>query len=503
MRDIVRFLAIVGVVSSVASVPIWAEECDASSLEKAVENECTVLDVYNHYHDDAMAKAEPAAKAVAQEAVSDEVKQSNRATTAPDGFASRLHNSYQDFLVPFAFAINKVEESKDGQALIVRFNALRSGILNAGFTATAAKPAVDDRLKAAIPEPQRSETTSALEKSFGDFDDVTVTLALTANTKRCDPGARFCFGRNPETYRRLLSESWLLVAPIDASTSEDADVCQEHLIRDVRAQGFARQLGLNVKLSDAPADGRSRLYATAQDCGMKDAKDSRAYLNELKGLHVVENVASLIDNQPQISLNVSRRDLGRFNGPDQTAISLEVQFGPHNLNALLHGEGDLVARIAEGMVRKPAAEAQNEDSKQETSPVASDKFVLTASYTLFDRFQVADLEAASVDGFSPLDLPSTDEWKGKLQWGRKLATHMAGSQPRLDVSGEWNLRSEGSKVKRNRLVATATLTVPYGKSLSFPVSLTYSNKPEFLTDQRRDLSMHFGLSYRLPWEKGE
>jgi hypothetical protein len=48
-----------------------------------------------------------------------EVVNANRATTPPDAFARRLHNSYEDFLNLLSFAISDVEESEDGQALVV------------------------------------------------------------------------------------------------------------------------------------------------------------------------------------------------------------------------------------------------------------------------------------------------------------------------------------------------------------------------------------------------
>ena len=68
------------------------------------------------------------------------VTATNAATTAPDGFATRIHSSFQDYLNLLAFAINKVDESKDGQSLIIRLNALRSGPSLLAGTLTLSKP---------------------------------------------------------------------------------------------------------------------------------------------------------------------------------------------------------------------------------------------------------------------------------------------------------------------------------------------------------------------------
>jgi hypothetical protein len=235
---------------------------------------------------------------------------------------------------------------------------------------------------------------------------------------------------------------------------------------------------------------RAAVYQAAKAAGEADAADSTAYLKALGKRHIVENLATLIDNQPQFSVTLSRRDLGQFSGPDESAVSLDLQIGRINLNSI---KGNCEKEFAVCL-------ASVLDKKEKLASSGSDKFVLTASYRRFDRYHVIDLGDVEVDGFMPIDLARASEWKGKLQWGRKLGFQIQNERPRLDISGEYSSRTEASKNTLNRIVATATLTVPYSKGLNFPVSLTYANKPEFLSEQRKDLSVHVGLSYRLPWE---
>ena len=200
---------------AVFAMPLLAQtasqpECDVSSLDKALDCEVGALEgVF-------------ARSANAEKAMVSKVANSTRATTPPDAFAARIHNSYQDFLVPLSFAINKVEESDDGQALTVRFNPLRQPPWNAGLTATVSKPSIADSVKSAIDEASRDTTVAAIQKQLGDFDDVTVALSFTRVTEDCKHVTDRCFGRNPRTYWNLASGPVLAVLPEASSGASQA-----------------------------------------------------------------------------------------------------------------------------------------------------------------------------------------------------------------------------------------------------------------------------------------
>jgi hypothetical protein len=453
--------------------------CDMSSFDNAVETckQTQLIALEGFVRQPAVTPAVTAAGETALSKV-------NKATTAPDAFAARIHNSYQDFLNPFSFAINKVEESKDGQALIARFNPLRALGVNLGFTATAAKPVLLDDLKKAIPDASRDDTVAALEKKLGDFDDVTVAASATY-VSDCGPErAGRCFGRNPRQYRAFLSPLLFQPSLIALASSGEAQDLSDKLRAEAKRRGFA----ISTKFGDVPEADQRAIFALATSAGRADLADTKRYLSEFKRLGI-DQLSSLIDNQPQLSGTMSYRNVGRLGGPDEYAATVEFQWGRTNLWS--------VGKCGNGFdacVRKFVADPA-------TSTTLSDKFVVSASYKRSNHYKLADLGDVSVDGFTPVDLPRASELNAKAQWGRRLGVHVGGEQARFDVSGTFVRRNRGGDRKLNRGIATATLTVPYGENMSIPVSVSYANKPEFLTDQRKKLTMHFGISYRFPWEK--
>src|SRR5258706_5513137 len=182
---------------------------------------CTVRGAYAFFANPVNAKAN-ANKETALKQQANDVVTANRPTVAPPTFAARIHNSYEDFLNLFSFAINKVDESDNGQALIVRFNPLREGSTLIGTTLTVTQPAVADVVKNAITEDVRDKTVTALEKRIGSQNDLTFSASYSAATVRCGldrPAGDRCWGRTPATYRDLVSEllSDLIVADLDSA----------------------------------------------------------------------------------------------------------------------------------------------------------------------------------------------------------------------------------------------------------------------------------------------
>src|SRR5947209_6128027 len=85
--------------TAVIALPLFAADppCDVSTLDKALD--CRVDGLERAFHDAALTTNDNNAK----NAAVSKVANSTRATTPPDAFAARIHNSYQDFLVPLSF----------------------------------------------------------------------------------------------------------------------------------------------------------------------------------------------------------------------------------------------------------------------------------------------------------------------------------------------------------------------------------------------------------------
>ncbi|HEY4594205.1 MAG TPA: hypothetical protein VIJ61_17425 [Thermoanaerobaculia bacterium] len=449
----------------------------------APADDCTLGQIYNAVYE----KSFPP-DVVTDQDVESAVVNTNIATTTPDNFANRIHSSYQDFLNLFSFAINKVEESKDGQALIVRFNPLREGRQFLDLSVTVAKPAVSDLVSDAIPEAERAATVAKAQTGLGDFDDVTYAVAYSLAATTCSwaqPASSRCWGRNPAIYRQMLAS--VLVSANDLAPAADIapdDPLINRLIELVHANDLFKQ-----KISSINAQDRAEVVSILRQLaakGIQGTRTRKAFFTKA-GL---DKLASLIDNQPQLAATGSYRDPGPFGGPDETGVSLELQYGLMNLNKLRRQCGaatDCVVRTLTGYA---------------TNGLPTDKFVLTASYKQLGEYTLDQLviDSAPVPGFTPIHTKKSTELKARLQWGRLLSTQVAGRNARFDLSADGIQTRDDAVRTKNRWVASATLTLPLGDSISIPISLNYANRPEFLTGQTKQLGVHLGLTYRLPFE---
>lgn len=460
---------------------------------------CTVGQSWEIYRDSALKAAGTTFTKEVVKKTDDTVANSNRATTPPDAFAGNLHNSYQDFLNLFAFAINNVEESTDGHALTVRFNPLRDGSQVLGFTLTASKPAVSDVVKNAIPEASRTATLEKVNEQISDLDDLTLAASYALQTEVCGmnlPASKRCYGRSTSTYRDLLSHA---VAGLFARSPEKDAATIFYLKRSLVAnnvvidgeaapplidnpQGDVFDLPLSA--AKDPAALRARLHRAADLEAKQTIAEKQFFSKQNLGV-----IASMIDNQPQVAFTGSYHDPGKFGGAHQTALSAELQVGPDNINAL---RAECSTPISDPCLQAGLARRLKDG-------LSTDKWVLTGTYTRNQDYHLVDLGLDSpVTGFMAVSQKSASELTIKGQGGRTLSAAVGAQSMRADFSIEGH-RVEKDRVRTtNRWVAIATITLPYGDKMSIPVSLTYANKPEFLGDQKKQITAHLGLSYRLP-----
>jgi|GEM_PF-2501303 len=472
-----------------ASVFGQTKPCDPTA--DAEKKTCTVDGAKAFYRaliapdsSEALKKEEDNNVAAAQAKEVEAVKTANRATVAPPTFAARIHNSYEDFLNLFSFAINKVDESDNGQALIVRFNPLREGSTLIGTTLTVTQPSVADVVKNAIPDGVRDKTVTALEKRIGSQNDLTFSASYSAATVRCGidrPAGDRCWGRTPATYRDLVSEL---------------------LKQFVRFNRESARLAGRLRGQYGPGEIDSQIVNDAKDPGLVIAVIKDEVASEISATksakaiydaNHLDLIATMIDNQPQATGTITVHHPALFGGPRSQAGSVELHFGRVNMNTLRDACRD----------RKPnqtlGACFRDRLNEYATDGMSTDKLVFTASYDRAQHYSLASLGLdPPVDGFTAINLPQSDVLKVKAQGGRQLGTEMTGKPLRADLSIEGGFNQKGNVRSNNRWVGTVTVSVPFGDMMTVPVSITFANKAEFIGDVKNRIGAHVGLSYRLP-----
>ena len=421
----------------------------------------------------------------ANTAVATDVVETNRATTAPPTSAARVHNSYEDFLNQLSFAINKVDQSSNAQALVIRYNPVREGSNLFGATLTVAQPELSDTVTNAIPADTRDATVALLEKTLGNANDLTWAAEWSPSTADCAPDRspkERCWGRTPSSYSDFISATIAQVIP--ASPNDLGNTVARLFAL------FPQAPNLNVAMLSQATDRAAALKLIQDQVGIEQS--TAGLTKSIYEDNHLDLLATLIDNQPQASGTVSYHMPGELGGPKTAAAAFELHWGASNINALRAK----CPRLTGDPLGKCVLQQLALLSSTGLSP---DSFTLTASYNRDQHYTVDTLDVTpAVTGFTPIDLEQADSVNFKAQGGRLLPTQITEKPIRVDLSAEGQWAKKGSIRTANRWVATLTFAIPLGGDMTIPVSVNYANKPEFLDAAQDHIGAHIGLSYRIP-----
>ena len=486
------------------------------------------------------------------------ISQKPTTAAAPPAFADRVNASIADFLPWFQFAVNEVTSSEDKTSVTAKLNPIPVGMYgNLSLNATASQPQVFKALEEEIVEPAREAERKKLIGKVDDFSDLTFALAYGLQWRAGTwNNTRKLFGRNYELYRNLASDllAEALKAPlgtVDEATDriarvrrrlldENKSVFEEAAVRDGLArrddaeklQRFDEICLATVKAVN-PAVHEQFIDVLRQEALL--SADVTAKAREVIASNKLDALPAMIDNQPQIIFQGSYRLSDDIIGRDTWAITANYEMGSRNLNAMLReyhqmrNEGIQQPSYLEAFRRGVADRAY----KYEDKVIFSASFRRNEPYSFTYDYK----EAVSVPGSdtpaeigrtASLDLPRSDDWRASLSWTRlwprptetqqallpNLAAAgipqlplMTGRQdPRSTLTVEWvdadqGIKVNGKPLENDRLVARLSLIVPVQGGMTLPLTIVYSDNPEFLKDQDRVFGAHVGISYKIG-EKG-
>ena len=415
--------------------------------------------------------------------------------SATPGFGSQLRDSIEDYLPFFNVAFDGVSTSDDDKSLTIRFNPIRAATIGSlGLSVTATEPEAGDLLLNEIPEAARSSAREVLESGLDQTDNLTFkgSFSFERKAKKHD---RWLMGRSHKNYSDLVEKHYLPAFGESAFSGEAVsraiDKCEQQVVDRLElAESAQPRAQLMGDIRGALGDGWGAC--------LKLWEDERARIVEAdKKLDALAWIPFLIDNQPQLFLTAEVQDRAEEVGRSGWNVKLSYEKGFNNLNTFLR-------RVA-GKPKTEWSEAFYDmaDSLGTKEIEAGNKMTFSLTYAERDPYSFSRMIGEGDDAVSlDLNLPRATEVCGKVAYHRNATWHPMEIKdqkvfPKFHASLEYIDVSDDPK-RRDRMVGVLTYEIPMPSGVALPISLTYANHSQFLGEVDKELSAHFGLSYKLP-----
>jgi len=453
--------------------------------------------------------------------VGKEVAHKTTSTAAPEGFADRVNETISDFLPLLQANVSAVSTSEDKKSVTVKLNPLKLSYAEFGFSGTATQPDVFAKVADDIVASARDSEEKALLSKVNDFGDLTYTLEANAL-----PGGaggwsrRMLFGRTTATYQPF----------IEALLKDELGMLSKDAVNKANAElgKFLAPLG-SGPVGDLTFEDVKAKHVDPEPIieALMDLARAEAALAKAAGVASPwrPKLASLIDNQPQLVLKVSRRESDEVVGPRSTAYTLNYEFGSRNVNAVLRefhrlekenpamADADRRQQAIANVTSDPRFGAEDRLVTSITyKDVGAYHFVHPYTFTTVDS-SGADIQVART---ANVNLARSREWRGKLVWTRLVRSSNAvlaaakatggaegatdssskDQKPRLTASLE-AVSVRDDPTRQNQVIGRLSYVVPLGgNGLTLPLTLTWANRPEFVGQNGTRLSAHVSVSFK-------
>ncbi len=476
---------------------------------------------------------------IATERTSVAVEAKPTSATPPEGVAGRVNDTFADFLPFFQFAVDSVSTSDDQTAVTVKFNPLKLNFGAFSGSATVTEPQVFSKLDEGIVESARASQREALLKSVGDYSDVTAAVSFGYRRK----GGNWSttgklFGREANLYKSLIEDLLKAAFEVVPQSLDDmrnkADLALAPLIFELQKKlptgqqpgdtnfGSIRNL---IQAGTLDNDFETRLLPV-----LRASVEAQAAFNAAIGRLELDALPVLIDNQPQIVLNASRRFSNDVVGPDTMTYSFSYEMGSKNFNAMLSRYRNRLRERSDTAGTLTSME-QSQLKLDSLSDVVKEKgfgkeqrFVFSAiykdvsEYSFRHDYNLVATDGAEVPQMVDLRLPGSREWRAKFLWTRLMpkvvpsstspafgsgalkktvSGEVAEEQPprfSFSVEGVW---PGGRNAAKDQIIGRLSYLLPVARGVTIPVTVTYANRDELLGEQDHVFSGHLGISYKL------
>jgi hypothetical protein len=452
---------------------------------------------------------------------------------ATDSTGSRVSDSLADLLPLLQGAITPVNTSNGGVPVVLNFNTPPFLRGKTSLQATLVEPKIYSPLEEKLDAATRETESKILLDRAGGFGDATYSLGWSPirRAKNWSTTGQL-FGREMGTYEPLIDEyvnemympefteratAFLVEAATKLTPLGDE-------LASLLGMGFDRVMetsfaSLRESAAELEAPKVSRashlidLIASQIDTLAALEMKAQAVLVEREKLS--EKFSALVGNQPVLQVRSSYRDTDAAVGPRDLAVTVEYSAGSLNFNSLLEEYQALIEQRPD--TSKLIEDGEKTELKKKAfdtiATKAADSDLWRTSYTLTykkisDYDETLEYKLDDVTKTDSLAVPGVEEWHLRLNYSQLMGPELfdTDARPRIEfsVEGLWVEEDEDidEKLRRHdRVLGRLTYTVPTTDNMTFPVSLVYANRPEFFAedeDFKNRLSMHVGLSYKLP-----
>ncbi|MEM7244770.1 MAG: hypothetical protein AAF533_05470 [Acidobacteriota bacterium] len=431
----------------------------------------------------------------------------------------------------------------DEQDITCSTNFYQRGSDTVSGQVTLHRAKLDERLRMMLPEADRATVIEMLEQRFDDLDDVTARISWNRESQksgqkidnlfekrkeengkevrpvglgvrllrvRADRAIRMgypCRYRAPED-RLSLEEARKKAHEMALEKTPDAEIdaaSAAALTVDQMKHWFERVSGeeINDESSTQPASASTQPAGSSnqQECDSSNWEGEPAAL-VLLGMELIEErlrcEAALVRrsaNQRRYGVSVERRFRHELIGEDTTKVGVRVELGLASLNK--------VSKDAQLDGAHGGALLVGSDSKTTRH---QHRFSFELDYTWLDGQSVSLTEPALM-----FRLEKDSTTSGTLTYGRRFVRRLGAKEAlaalaegkedvkelsRIDLSAQYV--DEGRRSgKQSRFIARLTYTTAVNDSFQLPLSFVYSNRPEYRGEVDKELSVHFGVNYRL------
>jgi hypothetical protein len=451
---------------------------------------------------------------------------------ATDASGSRVSDSLADLLPLLQGAISPVDTSGAGSPVVLNFNSPPLFGGKTSLQATLIEPKLFAPLEELLPAATREAESKILLDQAGGFGDATYSLGWSPvrRAKNWLTTGQL-FGRDVETYLSLIEEyaqDVLLTRYNERATEFLIQATQElqpaanelapllNMDFDTVMATTFEDLRIAAGSLENPGKANSLIEKIKEEIEnlSEIEKEAQAALEERENLP--DKFAALVGNQPVFQVRTSYRDADPAVGARDIAVTVEYSAGTLNFNRLLDEYQGLIRQRPDTSddLDDPTRIDLKEKAFNNIADRAAKGDLWRTSYALTykkisDNDKPIKYKLDDVDKTLTPDVPGVKQWQLRLNYSQLagpedlLATE---ARPRIEFSleGIWNQDDgdiEKSMRPKDRILGRITYTVPTTDNMTFPVSIVYANRPEFLMDDKdlkNKLSMHVGLSYKLP-----